>query len=343
MHNKASTKYTGGFLMKKSLFEDVLYELSISTGEVEQLREFDLSNIIYIRNITKDDEEILRDIHMEIAGKIDVKHTLALADYTRRAYESSVKNVGVVSMIQDVVKNTVNAVTVVRYFITDIIKYMTNKLWDALPKTIKDSVKTIYSTVFDSIVSKLYKLLDPLNNKIVIIAGVRIKLTELLKDMFFIVIAGMIIRYIFFQSPSSVETGLAESTALNIIAPLGLVSEALIMLAEGNISDKDVPARPIPKNPYGKEEPKSIFERIVAFFASIYTSFKKEVVNVFGKLACLLIVIPLLVLLIFVSEHFIEKLPDGRVKTVLLDSVTSIKRIMRISTDETLKWSKENA
>jgi len=329
--------------MKRGLYEDVLYELSVSTGEVEQLKEFDLSNIIYIRNITKDDEEMLKDIHMEIAGKIDVKHTLALAGYTKNAYESSVKNVGAVTMIQDVVRNTVNAVTVVRYFITDIIKYITNKLWDALPKTIKDSVKTLYSSIFDSTVSKLCKLLDPLNNKIVIIAGVRIKLTELLKDMFFIVIAGMIIRYIYFQSSSSVESGLAESAARNVIAPLGLISESLIMLAEGDVSDKDVPARPIPKNPYGKEEPKSIFERIVSFFASIYTSFKKEVVNIFGKLACLLIVIPLLVLLIFVSEHFIEKLSDGRVKTVLLDSITTIKRIMRISTDETLKWSKEHA
>lgn len=322
--------------MYEKIYDDILLKISTISGDAKVIKEFDIDKIIFIKTISKDDEDVLRNLSIEITKNFKVEHINVLTSVTKSNIEI-LKNEDSPLVLQKIIASISNALTTTRYYITDFLKYCTKSLWDLLPHSIKDPVRSIYSNIFEDLVLRLSKFLDDsIGNKVIGIFGVRMKLTEFLKNLFFLVIIGLVIKYIFFDSYNKTETNVTE----NFLASAGLIYSYVDIFCEdldkkdffaSGVSSKDIPDRPLPKNPYGTNEPKTILSRILDFVSSLYNSFKKESISVLGKFAALLIVVPIIVVVLLIVRKIVQNLPEGRFKQVLETSIHSINRRLYIN------------
>lgn len=321
------------------MFKDLVLEMSAIKGDLKLAEDF--SDYFSIRKITDDDRQRLSDLAVRFSKSSDV-HQLALINSIEKTYKELVQERSFVETSKKIVQDLFNSVTKLRYFITDAIKYVLFKIWDVLPKSIKDPVTSLYTTYFEQ---HVLKLVNFFNNYIIVVFGIRIKLSEFIKNMFMMVSAGLIIHYLFFKSEGKVGVPIDESVSKSTFAYaysntfifIEAWSRINLIIKENDItatSIRDIPERPKPNKPYGSEDPKTVYERIVEFFAEIGNEIRKTIASSIGKLVGLLIVIPLLVITIIGLTKLVNKMEPSNTKNFLSSSLTSICRILKISIEE---------
>ncbi len=322
------------------MYKDVLLEISALKGDAKLVEDF--SDYFSIRKITDEDRQKLSDLSVKFSKSSD-KHQLALLNAVERTYQELAKEKNFLETSKKIVQDLFNSVTKIRYFITDAIRFVLFKTWDYLPKAIKDPVNSLYTTYFEQHVLKLTNFF---NQYVIVLFGIRMKLTEFIKNMFMVIAAGLIIHYVFFKATGKVETPLDESTQKSIFAYAYTNS---FLFLEGWLSMekkvtkesitatavRDIPERPKPKMPYGAEEPKTVYERIVEFFAEIGNEIRKTITTNIGKLIGLMIAVPLLIITLIGMKKLIDMLDEGTIKNFLSDTVNSICSLLRIQISKT--------